>query len=225
MKLLETFKILSIALLALAGRGMAESEFGNGISNAEPENQRAHTDIQFGAERAIIYQNATNIDKGFALSYSRSRGVGKLLGFEIDIPAEVHIPDNVDPSLKFYALEGPIRLYIPNLDVAALHQPTWRYKECDYSVKKIFSLMQTFIEFDSDLSNARVWRFLVEARCDDAPGKAVQYLFGNRIGLMSFTLGEISQTEAGDESFSPLETYFWHPDGSYGFGDSGSVKP
>lgn len=215
---------IGFVLLAAAGLGGGSGLSEPENSGSQPDNERSYVDYPLGGEEAVIYQNATNIDKGYAFSYSPSKNAGKLLGFETEIPAEVHIPDKSDPSLKFYVPEGPVRLYIPTLDVGALQQPTWRYKECNYSLEKIFSLMQTFIEFDADLPNTRVWRFLVEARCADAPGKAVQYLFGNRVGLMAFTLGELTESDTGDVSFSPLETYFWHSNGSYGFGARVSAK-
>lgn len=213
-RILTTFLVLSSTFPALGAATMGARSSDRHVDPAET----APADSQF-RPGPYVYQNATKLDSGYVLMNINNPGqVGTYNSGFGALTAELKLPDADDPALVWYMPEGPIRFYLPARDASDLSIGSWRYRSCQYRIASVSS-EDFFVERLPDLvPEADAFSMLIESQCDDIPGTVVLYLFDFRMGLLSFTLGEIAATERGDNIFQPKETY--HLIGySSGFGE------
>lgn len=163
---------------------------------------------------SYTYQSVVNLNTRYSIIPSTSYVpppsiVSVHMGSQItDMPTDMKLPDEEDPSVFVYMDRGPIRYYLPTTDIHSLKSPDWRYRECDFHVVKLLNEANYEFTLPSQRPYRKFWRALIEARCDDPPGVAVQYLIGAAGQLLAFTIGELSESNDSEEVFQPKETYF-----------------
>jgi len=203
------------------------AELGSSIESESKNNVASDNDVDLVKGRAAkpseslvpyTYQSATTLNAGYSIVYGSNPGQVIRYGGR-SMAAEIKVANETDPSIRLYMTSGPLRFYVPSGDITTLRQPNWQYKDCNYRIVDRTTSFGDVGPLSKNLRDEKLWRFLVESECNDTPRTVVRYLFDVNAGLLSFTIGNRSNSESDELMFQPIESYFFVT-GRYGFGAS-----
>jgi len=218
---------LMITLAFLAMPGELEFVIEDGARQGVSQESTTESDVNVSEKNNAasiptlefhVYDNAIDLTDRFTVWLGpNSGGIQTLRGGAI-AGTEVKEPDDIDPSVKLYMRDGPIRFFLPTGDLKAQSQSVWQYRKCEYRVQQKEDVSIGIKPTGEIYEDEAAWSGIIESRCKDSPNSVAWYYYGIYSGLRAITIGETNTTGEGEAEsrFRQNKTYVLN--GTPGFG-------
>jgi hypothetical protein len=151
-----------------------------------------------------VYANANDLQDIYTLFFS-SESAQLQHSVRGKIIADIKTPDNQDASLRLFADNAQIKLYLPTVDIADLPRTGWAHNECEYRVIESVDAPDVRT-LNEGLTKDRIVTAIIESTCGDGSLWLARYYFGEHDGLLAFALGDGETKNVA--IFVPKQFYF-----------------